>query len=105
MQVRFREPVIEFMPTAVLRTRWRLRLTTLAIGGTIDTDVEMIIVPPPRPHLGEPAAIRTGLAAQRLLDRRIDENALNVRVFGRGANELGARVRPNLGIDVETIIS
>ena len=42
--------------------------------------MEVVVVAPPRPDLGEPCPVRTGLMAQRPLDRRVDKNARHLRL-------------------------
>ena len=54
-----------------------------AVGRAVDAHVEMIVVPPIGPHLVQPGAVAAGLAAQRLLDRGVDEDALDLRVLAR----------------------
>jgi hypothetical protein len=39
----------------------------------------MIIVAPPRADLGEPATVVANRAAQLLLDRRVDEDSIDLR--------------------------
>ena len=51
------EPIIQFVPASFAGFRRRLRLALRAVGRTINADVEVIIVPTPWPHLGEPGAI------------------------------------------------
>src|SRR5262249_59654826 len=51
-----------------------------------DADVEVIVVAVHRPDLVQPVAIALGLAAQRLLDRGVDEDALHARLLRRGAD-------------------
>ena len=48
---------------------------------TADAHVEMIVVPDHRAHLVQPGAVAFDVAAQRLLDRRVDEHALDLRVL------------------------
>ena len=77
MQDRVGEPMIEILAADFSRRHRILRLAVGAVGRTSDTDVEMIVVPVIGPHLVEPASIIAGLAAQRLLDGGVDEDALD----------------------------
>src|SRR6266481_2711741 len=61
----------------------RLSLAFAAAGRASHANVEVIIVAVPRAYLGKPAAVALGFAAQRLLDRGVDEDALHAR-FLRG---------------------
>jgi hypothetical protein len=51
----------------------------------------------PGPHLGKPVAISSGLAAQRFLDRGIDEDAGDHGILRSGADELGMGMGPHFG--------
>ena len=84
MQNRRPEPVIERVAAAVARRHRRLPLALRAVGRTNEPDVEVLGVSPPRPHLLEPGAVRSGLAAHFLLDRRVDEDADDLGVLGGG---------------------
>src|SRR5215469_9762403 len=46
------------------------------------SDMEMVIVPPPRPNLCHPGPLPPALVAQRALDRRVDKNALHQGLSG-----------------------
>ncbi len=95
MQHRVGEPVVEILAADLSRRHRILRLAVGAVGRTPDADVEMIVVPVPGPHLVQPAAVVAGLAAERLLDRRVDEDALDDRVLGGRLDDLGMRRRPD----------
>ena len=73
---------------AVATGRRRLWLAGRAVRWAADTHVEMIVVAPPRPDLFKPGAVGTCSAAQRHLDRRVDEDALHLGVRG-GRLDLG----------------
>ena len=88
------EPVIERVAAAVARRHRRLRLALRTVGRTDQADMEMLGVAPPRPHLGEPGAVRSRLAHSFLLDRRIDEDAHGLWIFGGGLEQSGACRRP-----------
>src|ERR1700743_3689502 len=104
VQYRILEPVGEIAGRAAFaRARRRLRLALLAALRAGDADVEVIVVTPKRPHLGEPAAIALGLAAQRLLDRRVDEDALHPRLQWRVADDGEMSRGPDMGIDIEPV--
>ncbi len=51
--------------------------------GAGDPDVEVIVVAPHGPDLGHPAPVAGGFPAHRLLDRRIDEDALDLGLLRR----------------------
>src|SRR5262249_58067397 len=104
MQHRFREPGIEIVAASFAGFRRRLRLALWTIRRTEYPDVEMIIVPAPRPHLGKPGAVRTSLAAQRFLDRRVDKDALDRRIFGGDADQLSVRMRPYVRINIAPVL-
>ena len=71
MQRRFLEPEVELVIAAVSRERRGRRLAFHAVGWTADLDMKVLGVTIPGTHLGQPGAISSGLAAQRLLDRGI----------------------------------
>ena len=58
-----------------------LALAGRLAGRAFDADMEMVVVPVHRAHLGQPAAVACRLAADRLLDGRIDEDALDLRLL------------------------
>src|SRR4051794_2985350 len=94
------EPVIEILAAAFGVSRGVLRLALRAARLASDAHVEMIIVPPPRAHLVQEATIIAGLTTERLLDRRIDEDALHFRVLGGGLDHREVAPRPDFGIDI-----
>src|SRR6185437_5844186 len=98
------EPIGKVGRFAAFIFRWRrLRLALRRTGGAGDANMEMIIVAIHRPDLPEPAPIALGLAAQRLLDRRIDEDTLH-SWFLRGVPDHGEMARrPDFRIDVEAV--
>ena len=74
MNYRILEPVGEVRRAAAFAIwRRRLRHAFLRASGTGDADMEVIVMAVHRPDLGEPAAIAPGVAAQRFLDRGVDE--------------------------------
>src|SRR5262249_14961699 len=95
-------PPIELRATAVASRR-RLRTTLLLAGRTIEPDMEMIIVAPPRPDLCEPTAVRPGLAAQRAFDRGVDEDALDGWLARDGFEQTAMLRRPRHRIDVHSV--
>src|SRR6202034_3171016 len=105
MQNRLLEPEIEIVPTAFACPRGRLRLALGTARLAIEANVKVIVVAPPRSHFGKPAAIRPRLAAQGLLDRRIDEDALDRGILRGSTNEFGTLMRPNRRIDIAPIRS
>src|ERR1700684_1135306 len=48
------EPVIERMAATVAGRHWLLRLALRAVGRAVEPNVEVLGMPPPRPHLGQP---------------------------------------------------
>src|SRR6516165_2933392 len=103
MQGRFLEPVIELVAAAIALIRRRLWLAIGTVRRTSDADVEVFGMAVPRPNFLQPIAIRAGLAAQRLLDRGIDENACHRRILGGSADERSIGWRPDLRINIEQI--
>ena len=86
---------------AVARVRRGLRFAFRTVRRTGDADVKVLGVAIPRPHLGKPVAIRSGVAAQRLLDRSIDEDAGDRRSGRSGAKWASVCARgPHVRIDV-----
>src|ERR1700716_2167679 len=76
MQHRIREPISQIPSAAGLALRrWRLRLAFAAARRALDPDMEVIVVAVHRPHLGQPAAVALGFAAQRFFYRGVDEDA------------------------------
>src|ERR1700678_12066 len=73
------KPPGERLVAAVARRDRVLRLAAGIAGGAFDADMEMVIVPPIGAHLVHPGLAPRGLA-ERLLDRRIDEDALDLRL-------------------------
>src|SRR5216684_5675511 len=101
MDDRILEPKGEIAGAAALALRRRrLAFAFAAAGRTFDADMEVIVVAVHRPHLGEPAAVALGFAAQRFLDRGVDEDALYGRLL-RGVTDHHQMVRrPDVRIDV-----
>src|SRR5204862_6016195 len=99
MQHRVTEPVGE-VAAAVARIGWRrLRLAAGITGRALDADVEVIVVTVHRPDLPQPAAVVAGIAAERLLDRGIDEDALDLRILRGGLDHFRVAFGPNPRID------
>ena len=71
MQRRFLEPEVELVIAAVSWGGGDGGLHSRAVGRTGDLDMKVLGVTIPGTHLGQPGAISSGLAAQRLLDRGI----------------------------------
>jgi hypothetical protein len=63
----------------------------------------MLGVTIPGTHLEKPGAISSSLAAQRLLDCSIDQDAGDGRILRSGADELGMLMSPHFQIDIEHI--
>src|SRR5258708_33672776 len=101
---RILEPERQVAGTGALAVRrCRLALAFAAAGGTFDADMEVIIVAIHRSDLGEPAAVALGFAAQRFLDRGIDEDALHARLLRGVTDHHEMPRRPDGRIDVETV--
>ena len=62
--------------------------------------MEVVVVAPPRPDLGEPGAVRARLAAQRTLDRRVDKDALHAGLARHGLEQAPMLRRPGRLIDI-----
>src|SRR5260370_5294505 len=104
MEHRILEPVGEIGSAAGFAfLRLGLALAFAAAGRASDADMEMIIVAVHRAHLGEPAAIALGFAAQRFLDRGVDEDPLHARLLRGGTDHREMVRRPDVRIDVETV--
>jgi hypothetical protein len=66
--------------------------------------MEVPIVPEPRLHLGKPRAVLAGVAAQRLLDGGVHEQARHARILRRGFDQHDVRRRPHLWIDILAVL-
>src|SRR5262249_12425921 len=66
-------------------------------------DMEMVIVPPPRPNLCHPGPLRPAFAAQRALDRRVDKNALHQGLSGDRLQQKTMLRRPGRRVDIHPI--
>src|SRR5947208_16668136 len=106
MQHRIAEPIGEIsLAAAVARCRRRrLRRAIRVMRGTLDPDVEVIVVSIHRPDLRQPAAVAAGIAAQRLLDRGVDEDALDLGILRGGLDYFLMSFAPDLRIDIEPIV-
>src|SRR5262249_62359555 len=103
MQRRFLEPEVELVTAAVAWARRGLWLAFRTGRWTGDLDMKVLGVTIPRTHLEKPGAISSGLAAQRLLDRGIDQDAGDRWILRSGADEIGMPMGPHFRIDVEQI--
>src|SRR5262249_34803358 len=99
----FREPKIELVTAAVPWPRRGLRLAFRAARRTGYLDMKVLGVTIPGTHLEKPGAISSGVAAQRLLDRGIDQDAGDHWILRSGVNEFDVRMGPHFQIDVELI--
>jgi len=105
MQDRVGEPIIEIL-TADFTFRDRiLRPAIGAVGRALDAHVHVVVVAPERPHFPQPRAVALGLAADRFLDRRIDQNALDFRLLRRGLDELDVLRRPGFRVEPFPVIA
>src|SRR5467141_3634345 len=101
---RILEPIGQIGRLAAFARRWfRLALASAGAGRTFDADMEVVVVAVHRPHVMEPAAVALGFAAQRLLDRGIDEDALHARFLRRRADHREMARRPGARIDIEPV--
>ena len=66
--------------------------------------MEVVIVVPPRTHLGEPGAVLAGLLAQNLLDGGMHEDTRDLRIGRRTSDQLGVERRPHIWIDGKRIL-
>ena len=102
MQDRIGEPMIEILAAAFTLRHRILRPAIGAVGRALDADVEMVVVSVIGPHLVEPASIIAGLAAQRLLDGGVDEDALDDRVLGGRLDGIGRETCREILREMET---
>src|ERR1700731_755513 len=79
-----REPPVEIGAAAIAGWRRRLVVALGIASRAGETNMEMIVVSPPRANAAQPGAVGPGLAAQRPLDARIDEDALHLGSAGEG---------------------
>src|SRR5439155_19390669 len=100
MEDRIAEPPIEVLAAAFGFARRVLSFALRAVRLADHAHMEMVVVAPPRPHLVQEGAILAGLAAERLLDRRVDENALDLRILGGRLDHGEMAVCPDLRVDV-----
>src|SRR6202011_3242102 len=100
VQRRFLEPEVELATAAVAweRRGWRLAFRTVCRTG--DLDMKMLGVTIPGTHLVKPGVISSGLAAQRLLDRGIDQDAYDHRILRSRSDERSMSVGPRFRINV-----
>src|SRR5262249_16861466 len=89
--------------TAAVPSRHRRLSLALAIVWTGEADVKMFRMSPPRPYLGEPVSVGSGLAAHLFLDRGVHENARDAWVFGGSLHNLRIGRRPHFVIDIDPI--
>src|SRR6516165_2383344 len=99
LEQRVAGPAIRLFGVAAvpLRAR-RLRLTVRAVGWAIETDMEVPIVSKPRLNFAQPRAIVSDVAAQRLLDGGVHEDAVDAGVLGRGLDQRDVGRAPHLRI-------
>src|SRR6202040_2921139 len=103
VQRRFLEPEVELATAAVAweRRGWRLAFRTVCRTG--DLDMKMLGVTIPGTHLVKPGVISSGLAAQRLLDRGIDQDADDHRILRSRSDERSMSVGPQFRINIAQI--
>src|SRR5262249_29233802 len=88
---------------AVAWARRGRRLAIRTIVRTGDLHMKVLGVAIPGTHLEQPGAITSGLAAQRLFYRGIDQDADNRRILRCGPEDLGFLLFPRFAIDAELI--
>src|SRR5690606_24543479 len=91
-----REPAIELRAAVAVRDR-RLRA---AVGVSLragHADVEVLVVAPPGADLAQPGAVAARRLAQRLLEHRVDEDALDPRIGGGELEEPALAAAPRAG--------
>src|SRR5215470_2356708 len=94
MQRRFLEPEVELAATAVACERRGRRFAFRTVRRTCDLHMKMLGVAIPGTHLVKPAAISSGLAAQRLLDRGVDQDSDDHRVLRSRPDERSMSLGP-----------
>ena len=92
-----REPPREAFVAAVAGRERILVLAGPIVRRTAEPDVEVIVVPPPRPDLGEPRAVRTGDGAEFALDGRVDEDPVHLGEAGRRLQQPRVHRRSSAG--------
>lgn len=65
--------------------------------------MEMLVVSPPRPNVGEPLSVAAGLIAQYLFDCWMYEDAVNLWIRPSKLDELRMLRRPSRVVDIERI--
>ena len=100
MQRRFLEPEVELAATTVAWARRSRRLAFRAVRRTRDLDMKMFGMTVPGTHLVKLAAISSGLAAQRLLDRGIHQNTDDHLILCSRSDERSMSVGPHLRINI-----
>ena len=96
------EPPVERLVAAVAGGNRVLRLARRLAGRADDADVEMVVVAPIGTHLVHPRFALVRLA-QRLLDRRVDEDALDLGLLRRGLDDPRLTSAPMRGVDREPV--
>src|ERR1700722_8720726 len=103
MKCLFRKPPIEILAATFARRR-RCLVTTLRVAaGTRKSDMEMVIVSPPRSNLGNPGSPRPALTAQRALDSGVVKNALHQVLSPVRLQQEAMLGCPDLPIDIHSI--
>src|SRR5215471_687734 len=103
VQRRFLEPEVEVATAAVAWERWGWRLAFRTICRTGNLDMKMLGVTIPGTHLVKPGVISSGLAAQRLLDRGIDQDADDHRILRSRSDERSMSLGPQFRINIAEI--
>ena len=97
------DPLIDFFSAAVVGGARYLRLAQVAAFRTGDADMHVVVVPVIRLDLAQVRPIDARLQAERLLDPRMHEHALHLRIGGRAHDQAGMCRRPNFGVDEDIV--
>src|SRR5690606_4040572 len=84
----------------------RRRLVSLAprrAGRAGKADMEVIVMPPEGPHLGEPGTISPDRIAELFLDARMDQHPLDTGIACGAAQHSLMRPGPALFVDIKGI--
>src|SRR5690606_22689161 len=101
----FREPPGKRL-VATFTTRHRiLRLAARRTLRATDSDMKMRVMAPERTYLSQPATIALRRVAEFLLDTRMNEDSLDLRVARSAPQHRLVRERPATVVDVERVLA
>src|SRR5437879_8858106 len=103
MQYCVAEPPVELLAATIASGGRILWLAFTVARWATNAQVEMIIVPVIGTDLFQPGTVGPRLAAQSLLDRRVDQDALDLRLLGRGFDDGAMGRRPHRGDDIAPV--